>query len=391
MLKQIQLQWHNKSRRRVNIVIGSILAIMIILVITRIWASIVLQQKTHAAAIPYIQTIRAARTSTHEHITLPGNLLAWHEAPIYARTNGYVKKWLVDIGDRVKEGALLAVIETPELNAQLRQADADLNVVIAQSALAQITALRWRNLLKTDSVSKQETDEKIHTADALTASVVAARANRDRLRELVGFEQVIAPFEGTISARGTDIGALINAGSNPDAKPLFSIVQSDPLRLYIKIPETYSSRITSKMTVNLRFAEHPGQRFQAQLFQTANAIDINTRTLLTEFVVQNKNGELLPGSYTSVNFSMPVQSNSVLLPVNTLIFRAEGLQIATLDKNNHVVLKKITIVLDLGTQVLINTGVKPGEQIIINPSDSIYQGQIVRIAEAQQHKGPTHK
>jgi RND family efflux transporter MFP subunit len=209
-----------------------------------------------------------------------------------------LKTWYVDIGDFVKEGQRLADIETPELDAQLRQAEADVNVAIAKNALAQITAARWINLLKTDSVSKQERDEKVHTAQALAASVIAARANRDRLRELVGFERVIAPFSGTISARGTDIGDLINAGNQPNAKPLFRIIQSDPLRLYVKIPEAYSSRIKPNMKVTIRFAEHPGQRFQAQLINTADAIDPQIRTLLAQFLVHNQKKMLLPGSYS---------------------------------------------------------------------------------------------
>ena len=310
---------------------------------------------------------------------LPGTMLAWHEAPIYARTNGYVKEWYVDIGSRVNQNDLLAQIETPELDAQLRQAEADLNVAIAQNKLAQTTAKRWVHLLKTDSVSKQATDEKVDTAKALAATVVSMRANRDRLRELVSFEKVVAPFTGIISDRRTDIGALINSGSMPnEQKPLFRMVQLDPLRLYVKIPEAYSSRIKSKMTVSVEFGEHPGKTFPAQLLETAHAIDPKTRTLLAQFVVQNKKGELLPGSYTEVMFAMPSYPEAVRLPVNTLIFRKEGLQVATLDKHNCVVLKNITIHRDFGNDVEIVSGIHPGESIIINPSDSIYHGQLVK-------------
>ena len=386
MLKHIKLQLQSKSRGRVIIGGSLVMAIMLVLVVTRIWAALILRHDTNAMAVPFVRTMAAALASSTERITLPGSLMAWHEAPIYARTNGYVKKWYVDIGDSVNAGDLLADIETPELNAQLRQAKADLNVVIAQNALAQLTSVRWLNLLKTDSVSKQETDEKVHAAAALAASVVAARANVERLSELVGFERVIAPFKGIVSARGVDIGDLINAGSNSSTKPLFRIVQSDPLRLYVKIPEVDSSRITQNMSVELQFAEHPGQPFKARLLKTAEAINPVTRTLLAEFVVNNKRGILLPGSYSKVEFLMSNSKQKVLLSVDTLIFRAEGLQVAVVDKNNRVALKSITIGTDFGTHVELNTGVQPGEQIIINPSDSIYQGERVQVVLAGENK-----
>lgn len=386
MLKKITLHLQNPAHRTTHMTAAIVLAVLGFLVVSRVGSAILLRHKTNAMAIPVVQTIAAEQASTIEHILLPGSIKGWHEAPIYARTNGYIKHWYVDIGSSVNKGDLLADIETPELNAQLRQAKADVNVLIAQRELAQITAVRWKNLLKTDSVSKQETDEKIYQADALAASVIAAQANYERLKELVGFERVIAPFNGVISARGTDIGALINEGSSSSAKALFRIVQSDPLRLYVKIPETYSTRVKPDMTVDLTFAEHPKQNFKARLLKTAEAIDPVTRTLLAEFVVDNKQGVLLPGSYTSVDFSMSTSSNHILLPVNTLIFRAEGLQVATIDKNNQVVLKHISIAADYGVEVELIEGIQPGEQIIINPSDSIYDGETVRVVSLGEKK-----
>lgn len=379
MLKKINNALQNKSQRPLIISIGIVLAILLILIVSRIWASTTLGQMTDRNAIQIVNIIHAKKTAMNENLVLPGSLTAWHESPIYARTNGYIKQWYVDIGYKVKSGALLAVIETPELDAELRQAEADLKAIIAQNTLAQLTAVRWVKLLKSDSVSKQETEDKVHAAEALSAKVIATRANRDRLRELVGFEQVIAPFSGTVSARGIDIGDLINAGNNPDAKPLFRIVQTDNLRLYVKIPEFYSSRIKPQMTVHLRFEEHPGQVFKARLLKTADAIDPTTRTLLAEFIVPNKQGPLLPGSYAEVTFSMPLPSHSVLLPVNVLLFRKEGLQIATVDKNNQVILKHVTIYRDFGDEVEIASAIKIGESLIQNPPDSIYNGETVRI------------
>ena len=234
--------------------------------------------------------------------------------------------------------------------------------MIAKNVLAQITANRWVHLVKTDSVSKQARDNKVYEAEALAAAVVEARANRDRLLELVSFERVIAPFTGTISLRQTDIGALINIGSDPaQAQPLFKIVQSDRLRLYVNIPETYSSKIKPNMAVDLVFAEHPGQHFLARLLKTAAAIDPITLTLQAEFVVQNKRGILLPGSYTTVEFLLATSADSVILPINTLIFRAQGLQVAIVEKDNHVTLKNISIAVDSGSHVQVDSGIKPGD------------------------------
>ncbi|MDP3559571.1 MAG: efflux RND transporter periplasmic adaptor subunit [Legionellaceae bacterium] len=368
-----------RAQRGIQLFLFGIFIVLLVLILNRVWAAIILHYRTNAQAVEVVSTVAAVRAPVEENITLPGTLWAWHEAPIYARTNGYIKTWLVDIGAVVKAGDLLAVIETPELDAQLRQAEADVNVAIAKNELAQITAVRWKNLLKTDSVSTQERDEKVDRARALQAEVVSSQAYRDKLRELVGFERITAPFSGTISARNTDIGALINAGSNPDARPLFRLVQHDPLRVYVKIPESYASRIKPDMQVQLTVPEHPGKFFSATLLQTAHAIDPHTRTLLAQFMVHNKDYALLPGGYTQIHFKMPTVAHAIHLPVNTLLFRAEGLQVATLDKNQRVVLKSITVGRDFGTVVEIDSGIQAGEAIILNPPDSIFDGQQVRL------------
>ncbi|MFI4918989.1 MAG: efflux RND transporter periplasmic adaptor subunit [Legionellales bacterium] len=374
MLKKIRAQ--KKPKHLIVIIV----LVFIILAASRIWTAIVLRYQTDAAAVPVVATVKASAVPVQEQVMLPGTIKPWHGAPVYARVDGYLKQWLVDIGDKVKKGDLLAVIEAPELDAQLRQAEADLKVAIANNQLAQVTAQRWIHLLKTDSVSKQETDEKVDAARALAATVLATQANRDRLHDLVGFERITAPFSGTISDRQTDIGALINAGSSStSARPLFRMVQHNPLRLYVKIPQTYSSRMQANMQVSLMFSEYPGLVFQGKLLQTAHAIDPKTRTLLAQFVVNNEKEQLLPGGYTQVTINMPSLPHAVYLPVNTLLFRAQGLQVATLNKNNDVVLKSITIALDFGSQVEIGSGIKPGEQVIINPTDSIYNGQHVRL------------
>lgn len=297
MLKRIHTHLQNPKHRRVLMGLSVFLMILLIIFFMRIAAAIRLRNETIANALPVVKVITAQQEKGIDRIILPGNVQAWHDSPIYARTNGYVKKWYVDIGSRVKKGDLLAVIETPELDAQERQARADLKTAIANNKLAQITAKRWRYLLKTESVSKQETDEKVLTAVALDAAVFASKANLQRLQALVGFERVIAPFDGVITDRATDIGDLIDSGSSSSLPPLFRIAQTSPLRIYVKIPQYYSTRIRPNMTVKLHFTEHPKQTFTAKLYQTAHAIDPKTRTLLAQFTTPNKSGELLPGLY----------------------------------------------------------------------------------------------
>lgn len=380
MLKKIRLALTDKRHRRYVIAMAIFLLIVLLLIILRVQAAIALRERTQAAAVTVVSTLITKQEVGTDKFILPGNVWAWHEAPIFARTDGYIKQWYVDIGSHVKAGDLLALIETPELNAQKRQAAADLNTAIANNKLAQSTAKRWLNLLRTDSVSKQETDEKVSAAQALQAAMSSAKANLDRLTELVSFERVIAPFDGVITARATDIGALINSGSSTTAKPLFRIAQTNPLRIYVKVPQNFSGRITPNLTVSLHFAEHPGQEFSAKLLDTAKAIEPTTRTLLAQFSAENKDEVLLPGGYTEVWFSLPLPPQTVRIPVNTLLFRAQGLQVATVDKDNHIVLKSVSINRDFGTEVEIATGVTPGERIVINPPDSITNGEVVRVA-----------
>ncbi|KTD39916.1 efflux RND transporter periplasmic adaptor subunit [Legionella parisiensis] len=379
MLKTIQSHIKDPKHRRLVIAITAFLFIVLVIIIFRVSAAISLRNETLAAAVPVVRVMTAEQEKGEDKIILPGNVQAWHESPVFARANGYIKKWYVDIGSHVKQGDLLAVIETPELDAQERQARADLNTAIANNQLAQITARRWLNLVKTKSVSQQETDEKVSAAAALEAAMFAAKANLQHLQELVGFQRVIAPFDGVITARATDIGDLIDAGSSSTAPPLFRIAQTKPLRIYVKIPQYFSSRIKPDMTVELHFAEHPKQVFPAKLFETAQAIDPKTRTLLAQFVSPNKNGELFPGSYTEVWFTLPIPPKTVILPVNTLLFQAPGLQVATLDKDNKIVLKSVTLRRDFGSKVEIATGVLPGDRVVLNPPDAIRNGETVRV------------
>lgn len=378
----------DKFLRRVFIALFVMLILVIIGITIRIVEYRKLRNTTNQQAILTVATIKAAAGPATEEIVLPGNVQAWHGTTIYARTNGYTVNWKVDIGSHVKAGELLAEIASPEVDAQLRQTEADLKTAEANYQLAKTTAARWKVLLKTNSVSKQENDEKVSNEKATAAIVVSTRANRDRLRELVSFERVVAPFEGIISSRTTDIGRLINAGSG-GTLPLFRIVQVDPLYIYVRVPQAYSSSIQPNMTVDLYFAEHPGKTYPAKLLNTAQAIDYTTRTLLAQFTVNNPNYELLAGGYTEVHLKLPGNPKSVILPVNTLIFRAHNMQVATITKDNTALLKGITIGRDYGDTVEVVAGVSPGETIILNPPDAMITGQKVRVVtSAYEEKEP---
>lgn len=362
-----------------------LLIILLILAVLGIGIRIIqyirLRYATEQQAILNVAVIKAQAGPVEIKIVLPGNVTAWHEATIFARTNGYLINWMVDIGARVKTGDVLAEISSPETNAALRQAEADLKTAQANNYLAQTTAKRWQLLLKTDSVSKQETDEKVSDAKAKAALVVAAKANRDRLRDLVSYERVLAPFDGIIMSRTTDIGRLINAGSSGTV-PLFRLVQAKRLRVYVKVPEYFSGNIVPGITTRLSFREHPGKSFKATLLDTAKAIDPVSRTLLVQLEIDNPNYELLPGSYTEVHFTLP-GNQSVHLPVNTLIFRASGMQVAAIDGDNKAIFKPIIIGRDFGSTVEVVYGVKANETIILNPPDSLLSGQKVRIVSSK--------
>jgi RND family efflux transporter MFP subunit len=319
---------------------------------------------------------------------LPANVQAFADAPIYARTNGYLKRWYVDIGGHVKAGQLLAEIDTPEINQQLRQARADLGTAEANLNLSRITTDRYAGLLKTDSVSKQDADNAAGDFAAKGATVQSAQANVRRLEELQSFEKIYAPFDGVITARNTDVGALINSGSSTGLRSeLFHISQPDKLRVYVNVPQAYSQAAKPGMTADLILAEFPGRPFQGKLVRTAEAIDPASRTLLVEIAVNNPTGTLFSGSYAEVHLKLPTPAYSLLLPVNTLLFRAEGLRVATVGDGQKVELKPITIGHDFGSEVEVVSGLTGSENVIVNPPDSVVSGQTVRIAQTTPAPG----
>jgi len=352
--------------------------------------------ETEEMAIPTVSIVHPQRSAPVNEVVLPANVQAYIDSPIYARTNGYLKTWSVDIGAHVKQGQLLAEIETPEVDQQLRQARADLQTAEANLNLAKITADRYTGLLKTDSVSKQDADNAQGNYAAQKATVQSAEANVKRLEELQSFEKIYAPFEGVITFRNTDIGHLIDSGSSGGVRTeLFHIAQPDKLRVYVNVPETYAPAAKVGLQADLVLSEFPGRRFPGTLVRTANAIDQSTRTLLVEIRVDNPTGNLLSGAYAEVHLKLPNAVSSFILPVNTLIFRSEGLQVASVTDGQHAELKPITIGHDYGTQVEVVSGLTGDESIIVNPPDSIVNGQQVRIvnppAGAPQPGGPQEK
>ncbi len=376
------------ERPKYLVILGALVALALLGAVidfgirTRVADANTLARATEQNAIPIVNVVHPKRGAPTSEIVLPGGAQAFVDAPIYARTNGYLKKWYFDIGARVKQGQLLAEIETPEVDQQLQQARSELETAKANLNLAMTTAERWKKLLEEDSVSKQETDQAISNQQAQTATVDSNAANVHRLEELQSFEKVYAPFDGIITARNTDVGALINAGAaTTPGKELFHLAAIDTLRVYVSVPEVYSRAAIPGATATLTLDEYPGQVFHGKLARNANAIDPISRTLLTEVDVDNPAGQLLPGAYMSVHLKLPEQIRSVTIPANTLLFRAEGLRVGVV-KNNHVALIAAKIGRDYGDTVEILSGLQPSDAIIADPSDSLINGAQVQMREA---------
>jgi RND family efflux transporter MFP subunit len=347
--------------------------------VSRVRARASLGKDAAQAAIPTVVTVTPNRTPLGEELVLPGSVQAYVEAPIYARTSGYLKEWRTDIGTQVTKGQLLAEIDAPEVDRQLSQAQADLATARANESLSNSTNVRWKGLLTTESVSKQDADEKAGDADAKKAAADSAAANVARLRELESFKRVVAPFSGVITARNTDIGALINAGQSTGAE-LFRIADMHKLRIFVQVPEGYAAVTRPGLEADLRFAEQPGRTFTATTVRTSNALDPTLRTLQVELELDNANRDVFPGAYAEVHFKLPANAQSLRLPANTVLFRAAGLQVATIDAQKHVKLKSIVQGRDFGNTIEILSGVEPDEVVILNPPDSLTDGVLVRIS-----------
>jgi RND family efflux transporter MFP subunit len=376
-----------KALFMIAVVVLALLAGAVITMLMRIHSSRVLAQETERESVPTVAVLHPTLEKPDEELVLPGSLLAFEESPIYARTNGYLLHWYKDIGSRVTKGELLADIDTPEVDQELMQARATRQQIVAQMDLAKINSDRYLSLRTTDSVSQQEADQQASGYQQAKANLDANDANVRRLQELEAFKHVYAPFSGVLTKRNVDPGALINAGGT--GKEMFDMARVDPLRVYVSVPQTYAPAIKNGMEAWVTLQELPGQKFKGTVARTAESIDPTTRTLLTEVDVPNKDGRLLPGSFGEVHFKPGISGQKVTLPVNTMLFRQEGPRVAVVGSDNKVQLRPITIGRDYGSTLEILGGVDVGDQVVINPADSLEEGQQVNIAPANQGGNPS--
>jgi len=354
----------------------------------RLMARNALRQKAAVESTLTVATVRPTRSEEGEKLVLPGTVQAYIESPIYARTSGYLKSWYTDIGSTVRKGQLLAEIDTPEVDQQLAQAVADLATARANEALSNTTDRRWKGLLATESVSQQDADEKAGDAAAKRATAASAAANVSRLRELESFKRVVAPFDGVVTARNTDIGALINAGQSAGSE-LFRVADTSKLRIYVRVPEPYAGAAQPGVRAELRVSEQPGKSYTATTVRTSSALDPTLRTLQVELELDNARHEIFPGAYAEVHFKLPGNAHSLRLPATTVLFRAAGPQVAIVDSGNKIQLKSIVEGRDFGSSIEVLAGLDDGDQVVVNPPDSIINGLFVHVlspAVTQQAK-----
>jgi membrane fusion protein, multidrug efflux system len=374
------------SPKKALTIVGVLLLVLLIAGALTLWShsshNEALARETERETIPTVAVVHPLAEKPDEDLVLPGSLQAYVESPIYARTSGYLIRWYKDIGSRVQQGELLAKIDTPEVDQELDQTRATRQQIVAQLDLAKISAERWENLRKTDSVSAQEADQQTSGYKQSQANLAAADANVRRLEQLEGFKNIYAPFSGVLTRRTVDPGALINAGAGAaGGRELFDIARIDPLRVYTSVPQAYAPDIKNGAKALVTLQEFPGQKFIGKVVRTAEAIDPATRTLLTEVDVPNKDGRLLPGSFGEVHFAVGYGVDKVTVPVNAMLFRAQGPQVAVIGPDNKVQLRHINIGRDYGTALEILGGISPSDQIVINPADSLEDGQQVTVAQ----------
>ncbi len=371
-----------RTRRYVLILVALAVLFAIWGIVSRLSARIALEKQAGAAAVATVTTTKARAGPGSDTLVLPGSVQAFYEAPIYARTSGYLRVWNTDIGTPVKKGQLLALIDTPEVDQELLQAQADLATAAANYQLARTTNERWQGLLGTESVSQQDADQRAGDAAAKAAARQSAAANVARLQELESFKRVLAPFDGIVTQRNTDVGALINAGQSA-GNALFRVADVHRLRIYVSVPQPYASAIHQGLTADLVFADHPGRRYEAVVANSAQALDATSRTLQVELQIDNSKGALLPGSYAQVYFTLSGADNTLRIPVNTVLFRTDGLRVAVLDEQHRVHLKTITEGRDFGTEIEVLSGITANDVLVANPPDSISDGMQVRLAPPQ--------
>jgi RND family efflux transporter MFP subunit len=339
-----------------------------------------LQDATEAQAAPVVALVTPTSATNNTGLDLPGRLEAFIQAPIYARVPGYLKSWKHDIGAKVKAGEVLAEIDTPDLDQQLAQARASLSVAQANAKLAQISAERWQSLANTDAVAKQDVDTRTFTWNANIAQVKAAQANVDQLVAEESFKRLIVPFDGIVTARATDIGALINVGAAGGAQ-LFVVSETGKLRAFVNVPQNYVPSVPPGTKATISVPEHPGKTYSGTVEASSQAVTPSTGTTLMQIIVDNAAGEMMPGDYAGIHLQMAAAAHVLSVPGSALIFDAKGLSVATVDSGNRVILKPVSIARDLGTVVELASGISPTDRVIQNPPDGIGNGVLVRLAD----------
>jgi len=375
-------QRRSRRGRIIGVIIFLVFAgVLIYGILERVHTTAALRTETADMAVPTVTVVQPKKAAPSQEIVLPGNVQPFITSPIFARTNGYLEHWYFDIGAHVKKGQLLAVIASPEVDQQLQQARSNLATAQANLELASITKTRYEGLKKTNAVSQQDVDNAVGTYNANKAIVEADQAAVQQYSALVSFEKVYAPFDGVITARNTDIGDLINSGSNANVKTdLFHIAQPGVLRVYVNVPQEFSQQTKPGLTAELQLEEFPGRTFKGKLVRTAEAINYTTRTLLVEVDVNNPSGELLSGAYAEVHFKVPGEASTYIVPVDTLLFRKEGLNVAVVE-NGKAKLVPVVAGRDFGTSIEIVSGLKGNESVIDSPPDSIVTGEAVHIGQ----------
>ncbi|MFL6437252.1 MAG: efflux RND transporter periplasmic adaptor subunit [Terriglobales bacterium] len=377
-----------RPTRKTGWLVGAFILVLLIAgvatIVSKLSEKKALAAETERLATPSVSVTHPTQEQSHEELVLPATVQAYKESPIYARTNGYVLHWYKDIGSHVNKGDLLADIDTPEVDQELLQARANRQQIQAQLGLAKSSAERWENLRKSDSVSQQEVDQQVSGYQQAQANLAASDANVRRLQQMEAFKHVYAPFSGVLTKRNIDVGALINAGNAGPDKELFDVAQVDPLRVYVNVPQTYSPAIKIGMKAFLEQGEYAGQQFEGQVVRTSESIDPTTRTLLAEIDVPNHNGKILPGAYAQVHFAAKINAPRLTVPINTLLFRAEGPRAAVVGSDNKVQLRPIAIGRDYGSAVEVVSGLQASDEIIVNPADSLEDGQQVNVAGPKQ-------
>lgn len=383
MTESESIRLQQRLRRALIIGAAAVCIIAILGIGLRLHARTQVKQWTDVQAVPTVDVVSPEAAAKTEELVLPGTLSAYFDAPIYARVDGYLKRWYVDIGAHVHAGQALADIETPELDQQIHQVEADLVTAKANDQLDKLTADRWKKMLTSQSVSQQEADEKAAAYAVSQAKVDEAQANLDRLRALEAFKHVIAPFDGIVTARNTDVGNLINAGAGGKGNELFRVADEHEARVYVDVPQTDAAQIKVGLMAQLQLPESPGVMVPAKVADISDAVSVASRTMQIELMADNPDNLLLPGDYVEVHFQIPAPLHVLQLPTTALIFRKEGLQVATVDGRNHVVLKPIQLAEERGAVVDVNVGLTPEDRVVDSPPDSIANGELVRIAGEQ--------